>query len=271
MFQRFAVIGNPIMHSLSPIIHQYFAQQTHIKINYEKVEGNEQRFEQQVSDFFTQGGKGLNVTLPFKQRAFAMAQKSTARCLLAGAANTLWMQEGQLNADNTDGIGLIRDLTRYVELPGKDILILGAGGAARGIIHPLLAIKPRSLTIANRTLEKTIELQNDFPQVTYCGLDNVSGVFDLIINATSASLEGRVISLPQQVMSQKPFCYDLAYNQKKATPFVAYTKSLGCDAFDGIGMLVEQAAEAFFIWNKVMPDTEKVLELLAKKLGDCFR
>lgn len=262
MLKRFAVMGNPITHSLSPIIHQYFAHQMNIELTYEKIKGDEQQFEQQVSDFFIQDGKGLNVTLPFKQRAFAMAQKSTSRCQLAGAANTLWLQEKQLNADNTDGIGLIRDLTRYIELQGKNILILGAGGAARGIIHPLLASNPNIVTVANRTVEKLIELKSDFPQLRCSDLDNLSGDFDLIINATSASLEGKTISVPVHVISQKPLCYDLAYKQKEPTPFVDYAKNWGCDAVDGMGMLVEQAAEAFFIWNGVMPETESVLTLL---------
>jgi shikimate dehydrogenase len=125
-----------------------------------------------------------------------------------------------------------------------------------------LVIEPHSLTVANRTLTKTQQLQEDFPQVNGCGLDDISGVFDLIINATSASLEGKIISLPSQVMAQKPLCYDLAYNKLQATPFVNYAKESGCDAVDGIGMLVEQAAEAFFIWNKVMPETKSVLELM---------
>ncbi len=262
MLKHFAVIGNPITHSLSPVIHQYFARQMSIELTYKKIQGDEHRFEQQVSDFFIQDGKGLNVTLPFKQRAFAIAQKSTFRCRLAGAANTLWLQENQLNADNTDGIGLIRDLTHYIELQGKNILILGAGGAARGIIHPLLEANPATLTVANRTIEKGTELQGVFPQIRCSGLDNLSGDFDLIINATSASLEGKNISLPGDVMSQKPVCYDLAYKQKEATPFINYAKHWGCYAIDGMGMLVEQAAEAFFIWNGVMPETVPVLKLL---------
>jgi len=149
-----------------------------------------------------------------------------------------------------------------MDLAGKNILILGTGGAARGIIYPLLAINPSSLTVANRTIEKAAKLQEDFPQIHYSGLDIISGVFDLIINATSASLEGKAVTLPEQVMLQQPFCYDLAYKKKEETPFVAYAKSRGCEAIDGMGMLVEQAAEAFFIWNKVMPETGALLALL---------
>lgn len=262
MSKRFAVIGNPVSHSLSPVIHQYFARQTDIKLTYEKVKGDEVLFEQQVSDFFIDHGKGLNITLPFKQKAFAMAQKRTTRCQLAGAANTLWLQENQLYADNTDGIGLINDLTHYLQLKDKKILILGAGGAARGIIHPLLAINPSVLTVANRTVAKAEELKNDFPLIKCTGFDNLSGAFDLIINATSASLEGATIFLPEHIMAQKPVCYDLAYKKNEPTPFVTYARNLGCQAIDGMGMLVEQAAEAFFIWNGVRPETRPVLELL---------
>jgi shikimate dehydrogenase len=261
--KRFAVIGKPVAHSLSPIIHQHFAHQTNIHLSYEKIMGDDQFFEQQVSDFFIHNGKGLNITLPFKLRALAMAQQSTSRCQLAGAANTLWMQDNKLYADNTDGVGLLRDLTRYIELQGKNILILGTGGAARGIIHPLLTAHPITITVASRTIEKAIVLQSDFPQIKCASLDTLSGKFDLILNATSASLEGKTILLPTKVMSQKPVCYDLAYKQKEETPFVQYAKNLGCTAIDGIGMLVEQAAEAFFIWNEVMPETEPVLELLS--------
>ena len=262
MVHHFAVIGNPIEHSLSPVIHQYFAQQTNIELSYDKIKGSEQFFEQQVSDFFTNNGKGLNITLPFKQRAFALVENKTLRCQLAGATNTLWIQDNQLYADNTDGIGLLRDLARHTELSEKNILILGAGGAARGIIAPLLAINPASLTVANRTIEKGVKLKEDFPQINYCGLNNLSGLFDVIINATSASLDNKMVAFPKLLMQAKPFCYDLAYCQKKATPFVDYAQKQGCKAIDGLGMLIEQAAESFFIWNKIMPQTNSLLAVL---------
>lgn len=262
MFNRFAVIGNPIEHSLSPVIHQYFAQQFQMSLTYEKIKGDDAHFEKEVFDFFNHGGKGLNVTLPYKQRAFALAKTHSTRCNLAGAANTLLIKENKLYADNTDGIGLIRDLTRIMELQNKNILILGAGGATRGILHPLFQLKPGSITVANRTLEKAEALQNDVPQIQITGFNNLNGVFDLIINATPASLEGNILALPAEMMEQKPFCYDLAYQLKEATPFVRYAHSYGCNAVDGLGMLVEQAAEAFFIWNGIMPSTENVLALL---------
>ncbi|MFO2623235.1 shikimate dehydrogenase [Legionella pneumophila serogroup 1] len=262
MLRRFAVIGNPIAHSLSPVIHQMFAQQTQIELIYEKILGDDVKFEQQISDFFIQYGNGLNITLPYKKRAYELAKVRTQRCTLAGAANTLWMEENQLHADNTDGIGLIRDLSRFLELKDKKILILGAGGAARGIIFPLLEAKPLQLIVANRTLEKAKELQRQFPQINVTSFAELTEFFDLIINATSASLSDQVIVLPEEVLSHKPFCYDLAYNQKTSTAFVQYARNGGCEAVDGLGMLVEQAAEAFFIWNKVMPSTKEILEQL---------
>lgn len=271
MLQRFAVVGNPVDHSLSPIIHQYFAQQARITLAYEKIKADEHSFKTQVSDFFTQNGKGLNITLPFKQDAYILAQQHTERCTLAGAANTLWMQDKQLHADNTDGIGLLRDLKRYTSLEGKRILILGAGGAARGIIPSLLENKRMELVVANRTLSKANELQRRFPEITFFSLSQLSGAFDLIINATSASLAGEFVALPAECFARKPLCYDLAYKHQQATAFVHYAKNLGCEAVDGLGMLVEQAAEAFFIWHHVIPKTEEVLAALrSKKLSDAF-
>lgn len=262
MSNRFAVVGNPISHSLSPVIHQCFAEQMNVHLTYDRIKGDAQFFEQQVADFFVHGGKGLNITLPFKQRAFAMAQISTSRCTVAGAANTIWMNENQLSADNTDGIGLIRDLGRYLDLQGKRILVLGAGGAVRGIISPLLTANPTCLVVANRTIAKVMELQAAFPQVRWSGLGDLTEAFDLVINATSASLDGQSILLPASCFSAKPLCYDLAYKQQEDTAFVRYAKSLGCEAVDGLGMLVEQAAEAFYIWHGVMPSTQTVLHFL---------
>ena len=264
MLQHFAVFGNPIDHSLSPVIHQYFAKQTNIHLIYEKIKVDEPYFEIQVADFFNKNGKGLNITLPFKQKAFAMAQQHTARCKLAGAANTLWMGQGQLFADNTDGVGLIRDVSRYQTIQDRRVLILGAGGAARGIIHPLLEHHPAELVVANRTVAKIEEFQQTFPQVKCIGLDAINGPFDLLINATSASLAGELVALPPECFSQKTVCYDLSYKQHGTTAFVQYAKEQGCQAIDGLGMLVEQAAEAFFIWHGLMPKTDEILKLLRK-------
>ncbi|MBI2786820.1 MAG: shikimate dehydrogenase [Legionella longbeachae] len=259
---RFAVIGNPITHSLSPVIHHYFAKQMDVQLIYEKIKADEQSFEWQVSDFFAQNGKGLNITLPFKQNAFSMAAQSTFRCKQAGAANTLWMEGNQLHADNTDGIGFIRDLNRYIRVQDKRILILGAGGATRGLIYPILENNPAALIVANRTLAKAEELQIAFPQIKCIGLHEITGTFDVVINATSASFSGEVVTVPRECMSTKPFCYDLSYSQDGSTHFVQYARDSGCEAVDGLGMLVEQAAEAFFIWHGLMPETKEVLRFL---------
>ncbi|KTD76299.1 shikimate dehydrogenase [Legionella waltersii] len=264
MQSHFAVIGNPIAHSLSPIIHQLFAEQTGIQLVYEKIPGEDAIFEQQVTDFFAQGGKGLNVTLPYKQRAFALAEYQTPRCALAKAANTLWHSENKLCADNTDGIGLLRDLERYLDLKNINVLILGAGGAARGIVPALLSLNTLQLTIANRTLEKALMIQKEFPEINCLSVDHLTDSFDLIINATSASLQGGNLGIPEILLKSKPFAYDLAYNKQQPTPFVAFCLGLGCSAVDGLGMLVEQAAEAFYIWNGSMPSTKEVLEQLRR-------
>lgn len=252
---RFAVVGNPIDHSLSPVIHHYFAAQTQINLTYEKIKAEVSSFEGQVSNFFAQEGKGLNITSPFKQTAYRMAQEHSARCERAGAANTLWMKENQLQADNTDGIGLIRDLSRHISLAGKRVLILGAGGAAHGIIHPLLEKNLADLVIANRTL---VTLQ----EIKCVSLHAIVGVFDLVINATSINTIEDFAAVPPSCFSQQPFCYDLSYKHQKTTPFVQYVNGLDCPAIDGLGMLVEQAAESFFIWHGIMPKTQGILDAL---------
>lgn len=262
MEHNYAVMGNPIAHSLSPIIHHLFAEQIGCSLIYEKILIDEECFEQQVIEFFDNGGKGLNITLPCKQRAFAMSKRISPRCLQAKSANTLWMQADDLHADNTDGAGLLRDLKRYVDLSGKHILLLGAGGAARGVINPLLAANPLTLTIANRTLQTAQALQKEFPKIISCGLEEINTSYEIMINATAASLDNQILNIPKTALKAKPFCYDLAYLLKGQTPFVAWAERNNCKAIDGLGMLIEQAAEAFFIWHKVMPDTASVLKLL---------
>ena len=266
MTARFAVMGNPIAHSLSPLIHQLFAEQTGQSLVFETIESDRQGFEQQVHDFFKQGGHGLSITLPFKQRAFAMAQHQSERSMLAKAANTLWVKAGHLHADNTDGVGLLRDLQHYVELTGLHVLLLGAGGAARGVLGPLLE-RTAQLTVANRTLERALLLQVDCPQLKVCSWPELGrlGPVDVVINATSASLEAQPLALPASLMRAKPFCYDLAYHREQATVFVAWAQDLGCQAADGLGMLVEQAAEAFLLWHGLVPDTAPVLKILREK------
>jgi shikimate dehydrogenase len=248
---RYAVMGNPIAHSLSPNIHQLFAKQTGIALTYEKILIDLPQFERQVDVFFEQGGQGLNITLPCKERAFAMSAFPSAHALQAKAANTLWMHDGKLYADNTDGVGLVRDLSRYVDLSGKRLLLLGAGGAARGVLASLLAVKPSQVMVSNRTFEKLLVLQSDFPLVSICPFDALGqSTYDVVINATSAA----TVVLPAELTVNKPFCYDLAYDIQNPTPFVAWAKKFNCSAVDGLGMLVEQAAEAFFLWHGVRPD-----------------
>jgi len=259
---RFAVVGNPVAHSLSPQIHQCFAAQCNVQLTYEKIKGDGSQFEQQVSDFFAANGKGLNITLPFKQRAFSLAQSTTERCQIAGAANTLWIDNNTLQADNTDGIGFIRDISGYLNLVGKKVLILGAGGAVRGIVGPLLKANLASLTVANRTLTNAQQLKQDFPLIQCCELTQINAAFDLVINATAASLEGKSLALPPAFKSHKPFCYDLAYKADEDTHFVRDAKLLGCNAVDGLGMLVEQAAEAFYLWHGIRPEVKPVLDQL---------
>lgn len=262
MVFRFAVMGNPIAHSLSPVIHQLFAKEMNVPLIYEKIKAEDVSFERQVSDFFAQGGKGLNITLPFKQRAYSTANHPTERCRKAGAANTLWVKENKLYADNTDGVGFIQDLYQHISIEGKRVLILGAGGAARGIIYPLLENHPFEIIIANRSLARIEELHLSFPQIKGISFSEITGRFDLLINATSARSIEEFSVLPSGLMAAKPFCYDLSYTQQGVTPFLEYANGLGCEAVDGLGMLVAQAAEAFFIWHGVMPTTHKVLEFL---------
>jgi shikimate dehydrogenase len=259
-------MGNPIAHSLSPVIHQHFAEQTGISLRYDKIEVPVALFEQYVIDFFNQPeGKGLNITLPFKERAFAMAQVKSARCLQAGAANTLWMANGQRHADNTDGVGLIRDLSHYIDLADKTVVLLGAGGAARGVIGELLNAHPARLILSNRTVEKAHALGNSFPEIHTCGFEALTEHYDVIINATSASLQDNTLTLPDSILNNHPFCYDLAYSRDKMTPFVQWAKSHGSQAMDGLGMLIEQAAEAFLIWHGIMPDTTSLKRSLKKR------
>lgn len=262
MENRYAVMGKPISHSLSPMLHQLFAEQTGVKLEYSKILIDSWLFESRAHDFFAEGGSGLNITLPYKQRAFAMSSKVSARCMVAGAANTLWMKDGLLHADNTDGIGLVRDLRRFLDINEKRILVLGAGGAARGVIGPLLDESPLQLTVVNRTLQTALKLQSDFQhRVNVSSLDALHEVYDLIINATSTGMDGMsCIELPLDIIGRDTFCYDLAYKYCGETPFVAKARALGCNAVDGFGMLVEQAAEAFYIWHGIMPVTTRIIE-----------
>lgn len=248
----FAVMGNPIEHSLSPQIHAKFAEEAGIVLRYDKLCVPLDAFEKEVRAFFKAGGKGLNITLPFKQRAFEMSDEATPRARAAGVANTLWMQGEKLYADNTDGIGFIRDFSRYASIKNASILLLGAGGAAHGILPALLEKKPRALILVNRTLEKANALQQRYPSIQVAdSFGAVEDVFDCIINATASSLLASEMPFMSSWLESKPFCYDLAYSKVKKTPFVEWASDLGAKAVDGYGMLVEQAAESFFVWHAV--------------------
>lgn len=262
----YAVVGNPISHSKSPLIHTLFAQQTAQAMEYTAIQAPEEGFERTVQDFFARGGKGLNVTVPFKERAWAMVDRRAPRAARAGAVNTLLLDaEGRLTGDNTDGVGLVTDLEHNhgVTLKGRRLLILGAGGAVRGVLGPLLAAQPAELVIANRTLSKAEALVELFEgPVQASRFEALQGAFDLIINGTSASLQGDLPPLAPGVVSDRTVSYDMMYGHD-LTVFNRWALQQGAaQAFDGLGMLVEQAAEAFTLWRGVRPETATVLQTL---------
>jgi shikimate dehydrogenase len=269
MTDTYAVIGNPIEHSKSPQIHAAFAEQTGEDIEYGRILGDMEDFPGDVHDFVDSGGKGLNVTVPFKERAFELVDEASERGELAGAVNTIIvLDDGRLRGDNTDGIGLVRDLSdnNGFAFPGKRILLIGAGGASRGILLPLLDEKPQEIVIANRTESKAIDLADTFStrgSVTGCGLDTEYGEpFDLIINGTSAGLGGKVPQIADGCLKPGGWTYDMMYGDEP-TAFVKWGLEQGASkALDGLGMLVEQAAESFFLWRGVRPDTAPVIRLL---------
>ncbi|MGZ5008253.1 MAG: shikimate dehydrogenase [Methylobacter sp.] len=269
LIDRYAVFGYPIKHSKSPRIHRLFAEQTGQMLEYTAQEVPAEQFETAVTNFFAEGGKGLNCTVPLKELAWRYAGHKTERAELSKAVNTLAIQsDGSLLGDNTDGIGLVTDLTanHAIDLSGVRILILGAGGASRGIIAPILQQSPHSLVIANRTVDKARQLAAEFHgkgPVTGCGFDDLANrQFDLILNATSASLSGQLPPLPAGLLAASGNCYDLAYGNEP-TAFVRWgLENNAAKSLDGLGMLVEQAAEAFFIWRGVRPKTQPVIELL---------
>lgn len=264
---RYVVMGNPVAHSLSPTIHALFAYQAGELIEYSRLFVDLGRFAETARAFFDAGGRGANVTLPFKVDAFEFADTRTARASLAGAANFLRASPEGIHADNTDGAGLIADLARNLrfELGGKSIVVIGAGGAARGVIAPLLEQHPARLVIANRTPERARELCARFEAlgpVEACGLDALgAGAFDLVINATSTSTRGEKLALPAELFHRGMLAYDMAYGPA-AQPFIAGARTRGATASDGLGMLVEQAAESFALWRGKRPETGPVLTQL---------
>lgn len=266
---RYAVFGHPISHSQSPRIHRLFAEQTGQQLIYSAVDVTPETFETSVNEFIQSGGRGLNCTVPLKELAFRRAETLSIRGQRSKAVNTLaLLPDGTLYGENTDGIGLTRDLTQNlgIELNGQRILILGAGGATRGILEPLLQSKPRQLDIANRTPNKAIKLASEFADlgpITGGGFQTFAGEsYDIILNATAASLTGELPDLPPGILAQDGTCYDLAYGQQP-TAFVRWGQKQGARlSVDGIGMLVEQAAEAFLLWRGIRPETAPVLAAL---------
>jgi shikimate dehydrogenase len=274
MPDRYAVIGNPIAHSKSPLIHAAFARQTAQDMVYDRVLGSRDDFAGDVRRFVAEGGRGLNVTVPFKEDAFALADERSERAQAAGAVNTLIvLGEGRLRGDNTDGVGLVRDLCcnhRFM-LEGARVLLLGAGGASRGVLRPLLAERPALLVIANRTAAKAVELAASVAglgPVEGGGLTELRGRrFDLVVNATAAGLGGEVPYLPDDCLADGAWVYDMMYGSEP-TAFVRWGLAHGAaKALDGLGMLVEQAAESFFLWRGVHPDTGPVIEALRRGLA----
>ena len=262
---RYAVFGNPIAHSKSPQIHQLFAAQEGVAIEYERLLAEPGCFEQAAADFFAAGGQGANVTVPFKTDAFRWADGLSERAQAAGAVNTLLLQaDGRIGGDNTDGAGLLRDITAnlQVALAGKRVLLLGAGGAARGVVLPLLEAKPARLVIANRTVAKAQELAAVFG-VEAGALDALpAGGFEVVINATSGGLQGEAPAVAGAVLSACELVYDMVY-AREATAFMRFAAAAGAArTADGFGMLVEQAAESYALWRGFRPDTRPVLAAL---------
>ena len=276
MSDRFQVVGNPIAQSKSPFIHREFAKQTHCVMEYGSACPAEDGFEAEATAFFAAGGRGMNVTAPFKLDAFDNADKLTERAELAGAVNTLALQQnGSVLGDNTDGYGLVTDIKDQLGWPlaGQKILLLGAGGAVRGVLQMLLEQKPSQLVVANRTQAKAEALAQIFAQVgpiEPLGFEQLAafsaGHFDLIINATSASLAGDLPPVPDGLLNEHTRCYDMTYGAKP-TVFLQWASAQGARACsDGLGMLVGQAAESFRVWHQVMPDPAPVMAALREQL-----
>lgn len=268
MTDRYAVFGHPIAHSKSPEIHAQFARQTGQNLTYEAILAPLDGFADSLAEFRMAGGKGANITVPFKEQAYALCDRLTPRAELAGAVNTVLFKDDAILGDNTDGAGLVRDLlhNHQFALTHKRILLLGAGGAARGVIGPLLECRPANLTVANRTASRAHVLaahfgQHGLPALTACDLEAIDTPFDLIINATAASLGGERPPVSSRIFQSASLAYDMMYGPS-LTPFLQWAQQHGAATADGLGMLVEQAAEAFYFWRGVRPLTEPVMARL---------
>ena len=268
---RYGVMGYPVKHSRSPIIHRVFAQQTGQNITYELFEVSPEELENAIRNFQRRGGRGLNITVPHKSEVVRLVDELSDAASIAGAVNTLSITAESIRGDNTDGTGLVRDLRRNHRVPieGARILILGAGGATRGIMAPLLEEQPTTITLANRTVSKAQALANHFGSmgdVHACRFDDIvlDVDYDLVINATSAGVRGEQLPFPGGIISASSVCYDLSYATGD-TPFTRWAQAQGAArAIVGWGMLVEQAAESFYLWRGVRPDTKTVLKRLPR-------
>ncbi|MCP5166120.1 MAG: shikimate dehydrogenase [Pseudomonadales bacterium] len=271
---KYAVFGNPIKQSKSPLIHAAFARQCDQHMQYRAVLVELDGFATAVSRFFADGGAGLNITVPFKREAFELAQRLSARAQRAGAVNTLTLAEdGILAGDNTDGVGLLRDMIANLGwvVQNQRVLVLGAGGAARGVLEPLLRDKPRELLLVNRTAARAEQLAAEFADIAAVEAgpyELLAGrSFDLIINATSAGLAGEMPQLPDTLLTERSCCYDMVYGAQP-TPFMRWAAHHAAWAVaDGLGMLVEQAAESFYIWRRMRPDTRPVIRQIREALA----
>lgn len=271
MSDRYAVTGNPVAHSQSPQIHAEFARQTGQDMVYERLPAPLDAFAATARQFFSAGGKGLNVTVPFKHEAWDLVDSHRGDALDAQAVNTITSENGKLVGDNTDGIGLVADIKKNLgfEISGKRVLLMGAGGATYGVMFPLLREKAKALVVVNRTLEKAQSLVQSIEKragASVTGLDAVAYAdllgtkFDIVINATSAGLRGEMPPLPEGIFATGALAYDMVYGRD--TPFLAFARQQGASAVDGLGMLVEQAAESFHIWRGVRPQTAPVIKKL---------
>lgn len=269
MTDRYVVIGNPIGHSKSPRIHAFFARETHQDMRYDALLAPLDGFAASVRGLVAEGGRGANVTVPFKLQAHALADELLPRAQAAGAVNTLLFKNGRILGDNTDGAGLVRDLTQNagLKLRGARVLLLGAGGAARGVMLPLLQQGPAELALANRTVSKADELVQAFAhhadgcRLRASGFQDVQGNFDLVINATSASLDAQLPPISPAVFAPGALAYDMMYGSAP-TVFLRFAAEHGAATRDGLGMLIEQAAESFFLWRGIMPPTAALFDML---------
>lgn len=263
----YAVVGHPVSHSKSPLIHEAFAEQTQQNISYERVLAPLDGFEATIKALMKRGFKGVNVTVPFKFEAYRLCDFHTQQAQFAGAVNTMQFTVQGIWGGNTDGDGLVADITRNLKTPiqGKRVLLLGAGGAAQGVFQPILVQKPQKLVAANRTIAKAEEMVSKSPdsstEVLACTFDALKNQqFDIVINATSASLNDTALPIPSTLFAKNCLAYDMMYGRE--TPFMQLARANGAQVADGLGMLVEQAAEAFYVWRGVRPETEPVIAMM---------